>query len=483
MRLALGHDMPSRFQLMKQAGGKHPGRTSFVIGLVNRGLPPIFAVLVLAICAFVYGVNLSLPYQLLMLVTVLLAVLLYGGSGAWEPFARRNAWATTASVTITWVLLFGILLLVGYATKTSDLFSRRVLLTWFVVTPPAIVFGKLLAYGLFLPLAKSSERGRRVLIAGANELGKTLATRISGDRSMGMQLVGFFDDRSADRLGDLPDGRLLGGLTELPDYVRNHQVDVIFIALPIRNVQRVSELIDELFDTTVSIYFLPDIFVFDLIQSRATDIGGLPAIALCETPFYGPSGVVKRVSDILMSGALLVLLSPLLLIVALAIKLTSPGSVIFRQRRYGLDGEEITVYKFRSMRVSEDGATVTQASRDDPRITPIGKILRRYSLDELPQLFNVLQGRMSLVGPRPHAVAHNEEYRGLIKGYMLRHKVRPGITGLAQVSGYRGETKDLEDMRKRIEFDLDYLRHWSLGLDLSIIFRTAMVVFKDEKAY
>jgi putative colanic acid biosysnthesis UDP-glucose lipid carrier transferase len=467
---------------MTQAGERHPGLTSFFVTLVNRAIPPVVALLALVGSALVYGQALTLPYQLLMLVTLLLAVLLFRGSGAWEPFARRNAWATTASVSITWLVLFAILLMIGYATKTSDLYSRRVLLTWFVVTPPAIVLGKLLAYRLFLPLARSAERGRRVVIAGANELGKTLATRIKGDPGMDMQLVGFFDDRSADRLGDLPDGRLLGGLTELPDYVRSHQVDVIFIALPIRNVQRVSELIDELFDTTVSIYFLPDIFVFDLIQSRATDIGGMPAIALCETPFYGPSGVVKRVSDIIISAALLVL-SPLLLLLALAIKLTSPGSVIFKQRRYGLDGEEITVYKFRSMRVSEDGEKVTQASRDDPRITPIGKILRRFSLDELPQLFNVLQGRMSIVGPRPHAVAHNEEYRALIKGYMLRHKVRPGITGLAQINGYRGETKDLEDMRKRVEYDLDYLRHWSLGLDLSIIFRTVAVVFGDEKAY
>jgi putative colanic acid biosysnthesis UDP-glucose lipid carrier transferase len=253
--------------------------------------------------------------------------------------------------------------------------------------------------------------------------------------------------------------------------------------LPMRNVQRVSELIDELFDTTVSIYYLPDIFVFDLIQSRTTDIGGMPAIALCETPFYGPSGAVKRISDILMSATLLVALLPLMILIALAIKLTSKGSVIFRQRRYGLDGEQITVYKFRSMRVSEDGEQITQATQDDPRITAVGRILRRYSLDELPQLFNVLQGRMSMVGPRPHAVAHNEQYRGLIKGYMLRHKVRPGITGLAQVSGYRGETKDIEDMRTRIEYDLDYLRHWSLGLDLSILFKTILVVFRGEKAY
>ena len=468
---------------MSQAGGRNPGLNSLFVSIVNRAIPPVAIALTLLACTWLYGETLDLPYQLLLLVSLLLAVLLFRANAAWEPFARRNAWATTASISITWVVLFGVLLMIGYATKSSELFSRRILLTWFVVTPPAIVLGKFLAYRLLLPLARSSERGRRVVIAGANELGKTLATRITGDPGMDMQLVGFFDDRSLDRLGDLPDGRLLGGLTGLPDYVRHNQVDVIFIALPIRNVQRVSELIDELFDTTVSIYFVPDIFVFDLIQSRATDIGGMPAIALCETPFYGPSGAVKRISDIILGSTILLLISPLLVIIALAIKLTSPGRVIFRQRRYGLDGEEITVYKFRSMRVTEDGAEIRQATQDDPRITPIGRILRRYSLDELPQLFNVLQGRMSIVGPRPHAVAHNEEYRGLIKGYMLRHKVRPGITGLAQISGYRGETKDLEDMRKRVEYDLDYLRHWSLGLDLSIIFRTIAVVFGDDNAY
>jgi putative colanic acid biosysnthesis UDP-glucose lipid carrier transferase len=468
---------------MAQAGDKRSTLTSFAVALVNRIIPPAVMLLALLACMGIYGETLRLHYQVLGLVALLLGFLLFRGNGAWEPFSRRNRWATSVSVIMAWVLLIGVLLMLGYMTQASEMFSRRVLLTWFVITPPAIILSQLLAYRLFLPVARSAERGRRVVVAGANELGKSLAARINTDPGMGMQLVGFFDDRSSDRLGGLPDGRLIGGLADLPDYVRSHQVDVIFIALPIRNVQRVSELIDELFDTTVSIYFLPDVFVFDLIQSRATDIGGLPAVALCETPFYGPSGVVKRVSDIVIAATLLVLLSPLMIALALAIRLTSRGSVIFRQRRYGLDGEEITVYKFRTMRVSEDGGEIRQATLDDPRITPIGRFLRRFSLDELPQLYNVLQGRMSIVGPRPHAVAHNEEYRALIKGYMLRHKVRPGITGLAQVNGCRGETRDLEDMRMRIEYDLDYLRHWSLGLDLSIIFKTALVVLKGEKAY
>ena len=468
---------------MMQTSGRTLGRNSFAVMLVERGLAPAVSVLSLWAWMWVYGVRFELPYQLLSVLAFLASILIFRGRRAWEPFARRNTWAMTGSVTMAWVALFLLLLLTAYATQTSEIFSRRVILTWFVATPPLLVMAQLAANRLMLPVMYSGDRSRRAVIAGANELGQSLATRIRQDPAIGMQLVGFFDDRSAERLGSSPAGRILGGLAELPSYMRENQVDVIFIALPIRNVQRVSDLIDELFDTTVSIYFIPDIFVFDLIQSRTTDIGGMPAIALCETPFYGPSGAIKRASDIVLGSLMLLVLSPLLLLIALIIKLTSPGRVIFKQRRYGLDGEEITVYKFRSMRVTEDGAEIKQATRDDPRITPIGRILRKYSLDELPQIINVLQGRMSIVGPRPHAVAHNEEYRALIKGYMLRHKVRPGITGLAQISGYRGETKDLEDMRKRVEYDLDYLRDWSLGLDLSIIFRTIAIVFGDEKAY
>jgi putative colanic acid biosysnthesis UDP-glucose lipid carrier transferase len=454
-----------------------------LVSLVNWLIPPSIAAGSLWGCMAMYGEPLDQPYKALLIVTLILAALLFSNHGADEPAGQRNAWATAAWVSLTWLLLVSILLLIAYATKTSELYSRRVLLTWFVVTPPLIVLAKLAVYKLLLPLLWASSHGRKVVIAGANDLGKALAQEINTDPAMGMQLIGFFDDRREARVGELAESQFLGGLGDLPGFARKEGVDVIFITLPIRHVERVSLVIDELFDTTASIYFLPDIFAFDLIQSRTTEIGGLPAIALCETPFYGPSGMVKRVSDVFMATALLLVLAPLLLFIALAIKLTSPGSVLFRQRRYGLDGKEIIVYKFRSMRVSEDDEKVVQATRDDPRVTPIGRFLRKYSLDELPQIINVVQGRMSLVGPRPHAVAHNEEYRAVIKGYMLRHKVRPGITGLAQVNGCRGETKTVEDMRKRVQYDLDYLRHWSLGLDLSIIFKTILVVLKGDKAY
>ena len=243
------------------------------------------------------------------------------------------------------------------------------------------------------------------------------------------------------------------------------------------------QLLDELRDTTVSIYYVPDIFAFDLIQARSGELFGIPVVALCETPFCGYRGVVKRFTDITLALSILVIAAPLMLALAVMVRMSSPGPIIFSQRRYGLDGREITVWKYRSMTVLEDGARIVQATKEDARITGVGRFMRRYSLDELPQLFNVLQGRMSLVGPRPHAVAHNEEYRKLIKGYMIRHKVPPGMTGLAQVNGCRGETARVEDMQARVNYDLEYLRRWTPLLDLKILVLTALLLLRDEKAY
>jgi putative colanic acid biosynthesis UDP-glucose lipid carrier transferase len=212
-------------------------------------------------------------------------------------------------------------------------------------------------------------------------------------------------------------------------------------------------------------------------------MNGIPVVGICETPFTGTNDLIKRISDLVLASLILVLISPLLVAVAIGVRLSSPGPVVFRQNRNGLAGEEIVVYKFRSMRVQDNGPVVRQATRNDPRITRFGAFIRRTSLDELPQFFNVLQGSMSIVGPRPHAVAHNEEYRRLIKAYMVRHKVKPGITGWAQVNGQRGETDTIEKMQARVEYDLEYLRNWSLVFDLQIIVRTIRLVFFDRKAY
>jgi putative colanic acid biosynthesis UDP-glucose lipid carrier transferase len=246
---------------------------------------------------------------------------------------------------------------------------------------------------------------------------------------------------------------------------------------------RTLNLLDALRDTTTSVYFVPDIFVSDLIQARVDHIHGMPVVALTESPTLGVSGIGKRISDVVIASVILLLIWPVLLMLAIGVKLSSSGPIIFKQRRYGLDGQEILVYKFRSMRVCDDGDTIKQAGRIDPRITQFGSFIRRTSLDELPQFINVLQGRMSVVGPRPHAVAHNEQYRKLIKGYMLRHKVKPGITGWAQVNGLRGETETLDKMRARVQYDIDYMRNWSLGFDLMIISKTLAVVWRDQNAY
>jgi putative colanic acid biosynthesis UDP-glucose lipid carrier transferase len=296
--------------------------------------------------------------------------------------------------------------------------------------------------------------------------------------------LGFFDFRSADRVSQVIEPEKLSGhCKDVADFARTHGVTAIYIALPLSNVPRIGEMIAALRDTTASIYFLPDVFAFDMIQGRLVDINGLPAISVCDTPFHGWNAVGKRAMDIVLAGIALMFAAPLLAVVALGVKITSRGPVLFRQRRYGLNGEQISVYKFRSMTVCEDGPQVTQATRNDQRITPLGKFLRRTSLDELPQLFNVLQGTMSLVGPRPHAIAHNEQYRKLISGYMIRHKVRPGITGWAQVNGFRGETDTIEKMSSRVKYDIEYLNHWSPWLDLKILASTLMLVIKDEKAY
>jgi putative colanic acid biosynthesis UDP-glucose lipid carrier transferase len=324
---------------------------------------------------------------------------------------------------------------------------------------------------------------RIAIIAGAGDLAQKLVSRIEHAPLLGIRLAGCFDDRAADRQNGAQLHGILGGLDQLAPYAKRQHADLIYITLPMTSQPRILKLLDDLRDTTASIYFVPDIFIAHLIQARLDNIGGMPVVAVCETPFYGLNGLIKRISDLLLAGAILLLIAPLMLAIAVGIKLGSPGPVLFKQRRYGLDGREIVVYKFRSMNVLEDGAQIRQATRNDSRVTPFGAFLRKSSLDELPQFINVLQGRMSVVGPRPHAVAHNELYRKLINGYMVRHKVKPGITGWAQVNGLRGETENVDKMRARIEYDIAYLRNWSLRLDLLIVLKTLTVVWRKQNAY
>ncbi len=265
---------------------------------------------------------------------------------------------------------------------------------------------------------------------------------------------------------------------------RTGQIDLVYIALPPRAEPRIIDLMGRLSDTTASVHLAYDFGGFDLLRAHWSAVGDIPVMAVVENPFYGTDGTFKRIEDIVLGTVFTLLAGLPMLLIALGIKLTSKGPVFFRQRRYGLNGEEIKVLKFRTMTVTEDGANVAQATKGDARVTAFGNILRRTSLDELPQLLQVVAGTMSLVGPRPHAVAHNEQYRALIRGYMLRHKVKPGITGWAQVNGWRGETDTLEKMEQRVRFDLEYIRRWRLTFDIIILFMTVrQVVFGHRNAY
>ena len=377
-----------------------------------------------------------------------------------------------------WLVIVFMVAFFGYATRSLRYFDMRVILTWMVVVP-FLLFAAYRMIPLILPRLLAVEGYRSAVIVGANEIGRKLAREFLQEAQLGVNFVGFFDDRSAQRLDLAPGEVVRGSLASLPEYIKREHVEAIFIALPMTSQPRLQKILDELRDTTASIYFAPDIFIYDLIQARIDHINGIPVVAVCETPFYGVNGMVKRASDLVLASIILLLLVPLLIAIAIAVKATSPGPVLFRQRRYGLDGREIVVYKFRSMTVVEDGAAVVQATRNDRRITPLGAFLRKSSLDELPQFVNVLQGRMSIVGPRPHAVAHNETYRKLIKGYMMRHKVKPGITGWAQVNGCRGETDTDDKMRARVEHDLTYIDHWSIWFDIKILILTVF----SRKAY
>jgi putative colanic acid biosynthesis UDP-glucose lipid carrier transferase len=298
-------------------------------------------------------------------------------------------------------------------------------------------------------------------------------------------LHGFFDDKIPSAPRPLQGTRLLGKLKELPEYVRDRNIDIVYLTGSSDDEYQIRVLIESLRDTTACVYFVPNILMADLnlMQARYYEINGVPVIPLWEIPFSEIQYFLKRTVDIIVGSLALAMLSPIMIAIAIAIKLDSPGPVLFKQRRYGFNGQEILVYKFRSMTVAENEEAVKQAQKNDPRVTKVGAVLRRTSLDELPQFINVLQGRMSIVGPRPHAVAHNEHYRRLISGYMLRHKVKPGITGWAQVHGFRGETDTIDKMKKRIEYDLDYMKRWSLSLDFEIILRTFLVWFQGTNAY
>jgi putative colanic acid biosynthesis UDP-glucose lipid carrier transferase len=406
-------------------------------------------------------------------------------SGLYRSWRGTRLRREIGCVLLTWAYTVPALLGVGLVTRHNADYSYESKLIWIITTPAAMVAARIILRKIQQRLRARGFNIRSYAVCGVNELGIQLARNIERAPEMGLRLAGFYDDRPRARTAELPRevGPRVGNLDELVRRARSGDLDIVYITFPMRAEDRIRSVLARLGDTTASVYIVPDFFVFELLHARWTNINGLPAVSVFENPLYGVAGLAKRAADLMFGSLLLAFAAIPMLVIAASIKLTSPGPVFYRQRRYGLDGCEILVWKFRTMTCCDDGGNLRQATRDDDRVTVVGRLLRRTSLDELPQLFNVVEGSMSLVGPRPHATAHNEQYRSLIDGYMLRHKVKPGITGLAQVSGYRGETETLDKMERRVACDHQYIREWSLWMDAKILAKTLHVVVTQRNAY
>ncbi len=467
---------PSRFQVRTHQS---------LYGLVYRLLDAC----IILVIAWVAGRSTwQLPTGSL-LVTSAATLLAYGIAS--EISALYRSWRSSRliheiwCVLISWVYTASAVMGLGMLTHYNVRYTHESKLIWLFATPLGLACARI-GFRLFLRmLRKRGFNTQRFAICGINQLGLQLARNIEQTPELGLKLVGFFDDRPENRT-ELAAGESLpaaGDLHQLMDMARRGLVDVIYITFPMRAEKRIRDYLELLSDSTASVYIVPDFFVFQMLHARWNQINGLPVVSVFETPISGIDGILKRGFDLVVATLLLVLLAVPMAILGLLVKGSSSGPVFFRQKRYGLSGEEIQVWKFRSMDCCDNGPSVRQATADDGRITPIGRFMRKTSLDELPQLFNVITGSMSLVGPRPHATAHNEHYRPLIHGYMLRHKVKPGITGLAQINGWRGETENIEKMQGRIECDHRYIRDWSLWMDIKILCKTARVVLRQENAY
>lgn len=384
---------------------------------------------------------------------------------------------------VSWSLAFGLMIITLFLISEIDSYPRLLLMDWFFIAFVGVTLIHATRRHFLRAIRKRGINIKRVGIVGCTTVGKRLSDAFSAMPWIGYRVYGFYEDRAGEgkrRMAGLP---TIGNLEDLYRDAREGRIDVVYITLPMKSEARILSICDHLADSTASVFFVPDLFAFNLLHARWNTIHGIPVVSVYETPFDTFNNTIKRLEDVAFSFVILALILMPMAFIAIGVKLSSPGPVIYRQKRYGIAGDVFDVYKFRTMYVQDDRGEILQAQKNDPRVTRFGYFLRKYSLDELPQFINVIQGRMSIVGPRPHAVSHNEYYRKRIPGYMLRHKVRPGITGLAQIMGFRGETETLEKMEQRIRLDLDYIRHWSLWLDLKIIASTAVMVFRTNLGY
>jgi putative colanic acid biosynthesis UDP-glucose lipid carrier transferase len=394
------------------------------------------------------------------------------------------------SIFNAWTIAFLVLILLGFLTKQSQVYSRVLVMEIYLVGFFVQCFAHYFVRVLNRTVNNHSQSTDNVVIVGSGQLANYLEQKISSNPWLHQRVIGTVSiEEEANQVTakESPsEGTIqLGQVSELSNLITTHDINTIYIVTPLESSKVLKELYFDLLDKHVSIHWVPDIFSLRLINHSVREIAGVPVMTLSETPLTGISKISKSIEDRVLAFLILILILPILIAIAIAVKLDSQGPVFFRQKRTGWNGKVFNIWKFRSMKTDqqEPGAkSLKQAQKNDPRITKVGAFIRKTSLDELPQLFNVLIGDMSLVGPRPHAVQHDAVYAQRITDYYARNNIKPGITGLAQIRGFRGETKDMDQMTKRIQSDIEYIHNWSIGLDLSILIRT-VTAFTGKEAY
>lgn len=466
-------------------------------GLINILQPLLDGLVIIGVAWFLIKYNIGyLTQDYIIFLLMLMGIVSF-------MYDRYAIYRTSASFTSkvfnlfnAWTISFIGLFILGFLSKQTEVYSRIFILELYV-------FGFLLQCVLHFIIRHVTQgmnkhsQSENVIIVGQGQLANYLEHKISTNPWLNQKVIGnvSIQEEALNKPSAVDSGLKdfktnntieLGKVAELPDLIDEHEINTIYIVTPLESSTVLEKLYFVLLDKNVSIHWIPDIFSLRLINHSVREIAGIPVLTLSETPLTGVSKLTKSIEDKVLSFLILLLISPLFLILAIAIKLDSNGPVFFRQKRTGWNGKTFNIWKFRSMYmnqpISDDPKELKQAEKSDPRVTKVGAFIRRTSLDELPQLINVLTGDMSLVGPRPHAVQHDQVYSERVDDYYARNNIKPGMTGLAQVRGYRGETKDIDQMTKRIESDIEYINNWSLWLDLSILVRT-VGVFKDTNAY
>lgn len=431
----------------------------------------ILLVILTGIAAYIYrfgDVALSPFYWNAFLSAALIAAVIFNLFGFYRPMREKHVLAYFSEATIAVFLLLACLGVLGLLTKQTVVYSRLWLGYWLLFLWSSFSFSRLLLYCILRVIRKNGYNAKRVLVLGADARAQAIVDAMKRNAWAGVKIVRC----------------CLLSPSRIAKYVRRARIDEVWLVLSLTEEAFIQQISRALISENVAVRYAPDLMGLSIYKHTLTEIGGCPLINLYSSPLDGGRYWVKLLEDQLLALNLLLLAAPVMLVIAVLIKLSSPGPVLFKQMRHGWNGKPIKVYKFRSMyQHQEASGIVTQAKIGDARITPIGAFIRKTSLDELPQLVNVLQGRMSLVGPRPHAIEHNEYYKDLVDCYMHRFRMKPGLTGWAQINGYRGETATLDKMEQRVAHDIYYIENWSLLFDLRIIALTVIRIWFDQKAY